>query len=81
MITGGEHEERGEVVTVLTPQELYAAIDAARRARRAPWWLVAVELDITVGRLAALQRGMPCRGVAGRAPAWLERHSSPPRTE
>jgi hypothetical protein len=65
----------------VTPQELYAAIDAVRRDRRVLWWQVAVELDITVGRLAALRRGQPCRGIAERAPAWLERHTGPPSEE
>lgn len=65
----------------MTPQELFAAIDAVRLERGLKWWQVAVQLDISPARVRELCRGVRSPGVAERAPAWLERHTGPPRTE
>lgn len=56
----------------MTPQELHAALDARRQALRVPWWVVAVDLDITEDVLHKLRHGVPSPAVAARAPAWLE---------
>ena len=61
----------------MTPQELHAALDAARG--RTPWWQVAYELDVSENAIRAMRRGVPSPRVAERAPAWLEgrRQASP----
>ena len=57
----------------MTPQEQYAAIDAARRARGLVWWQVAVQLDVGVRTLNRLRHGDYSRAVDQRGPAWLGR--------
>lgn len=57
----------------MTPQELHAAIDAARRARGLVWWQVAVQLDVGVRTLNRLRHGEHSQAVNVRGPAWLAR--------
>ncbi len=67
----------------MTPQELYAAVDARRRELGLAWWQVSVKCDAGYTALARLKDGG--RGAYDAAMAWLvtngERHTGPPRTE
>lgn len=65
----------------MTPQELYEAIDAARRERGLKRWQVHVALDVDRGVLDRMRRGHVSPGVRARALAWLERRQAPPREE
>lgn len=55
----------------MTPQELYEAIDARRKALGWPWWKVSVALDISVERVRLIRRGRLSDGLRARAEKWL----------
>lgn len=59
----------------VTPQQLWAALDARRRALGWAWWQVAVALDIGEDRLRRVRRGLLSDALRDRAAAWLERRS------
>lgn len=61
----------------MTPQELHAALDAARRERGLVWWKVAVQVGTDEATLRALKRGQTT--AYHKALAWLERHTGPSR--
>ncbi len=65
----------------MTPRELYAALDARRRALGWAWWQVAVALDVTEDSIRKARRGEYSQRLYERAPAWLERLPGQPREE
>ncbi len=56
----------------MTPQELHAALDRARRGWGYTWWQMAVQVGTDQATLRALRRGQMTAYHA--ASAWLERH-------
>lgn len=55
----------------MTPQELHAAIDAARQEKGWPWWKISVALDVSAERVRLMQRGVVSSGLRARAEEWL----------
>ncbi|MBB6556219.1 hypothetical protein [Nonomuraea rubra] len=51
----------------MTPQELYAAVDALRQAKGWPWWKVPVALDISAERIRFMRRGEVSPELRSRA--------------
>lgn len=61
------------LAAVVTPQRLHAELDTRRRALGLPWWLVAVEMDVSLPQLTRLRGGANSAVVRCRAQAWLEK--------
>lgn len=55
----------------MTPQELYAALDARRLERGWPWWKVAIALEVSVERVRWMRRGVVSERLRARAEKWL----------
>lgn len=76
-----EEQLAATLAAAVTPQRLWAELDVRRRDHRMPWWLVAVQADLSQAQLERLRHGANSRIVRERATAWLERKPAPPRTE
>ena len=55
----------------MTPQELYAAVDALRQQKGWPWWKVSVALDVSAERIRFMRRGEVSPRLRSRAEEWL----------
>ncbi|MEV4020196.1 hypothetical protein AB0J35_57940 [Nonomuraea angiospora] len=56
---------------------LYERVEALKRARGMPWWLVAVEVGIGPDALQRLRYGTCTGHVHDALVEWLHRHTAP----
>ncbi|WP_326829707.1 hypothetical protein OIE13_06095 [Streptosporangium sp. NBC_01810] len=68
-----EEQLAATLAVVVTPQRLYAELNARRKELGWPWWRVAVALDVSVSALNRMRHGAHIQGIRERAPEWLER--------
>lgn len=74
-----EEQLAATLAAVITPERLWAELDARRRELGLVWWQVSVQTDVSEPSLRALKYGQ--RTAYERAQAWLERRPAPPRPE
>ncbi len=58
-----------------TPHELYADLDAVRRAQGLMWWQVAVKVRTDVAEFSRMRRGLGNAALRTRVVAWLEQQA------
>ncbi len=55
----------------MTPEEMYVALNARKKALRWPWWKVALKLGCDTSTIYQMRRGRLSRPVRERAEEWL----------
>ncbi|MFI7114011.1 hypothetical protein ACIBK9_47375 [Nonomuraea sp. NPDC050227] len=55
----------------MTPEEMYAAVDARRQELDLPWWRIAIQLQCTSDQVRWMRRGHVSKPLRARVEAWL----------